>query len=121
MHHDNAIRQVEHLTKHGGARIGKEDRLYGVWKNMKTRCYRKNGDQYKYYGGRGITVCEEWRSSFKAFRDWAYANGYDPTAPRGKCTIDRIDNDGDYEPSNCRWVNSHIQRINQRQHTSESA
>ena len=61
-------------------------------------------------------MCSEW-DDFKAFHDWAYANGYDPDAKRGDCTIDRIDPNGNYEPSNCRFVDSHIQRINQTRMT----
>jgi hypothetical protein len=60
-------------------------------------------DAYKYYGAKGIKVCDEW-NSFPAFRDWAYANGYDENAPKGQCTLDRINGDKNYSPDNCRWV-----------------
>lgn len=93
--------------KHGG----NGTRLHGVWIMMKQRCSNPKTCEYHRYGGRGIKVCDEW-SSFANFRDWAMANGYDPNAPRGKCTLDRIDNDGDYEPSNCRWVDMQEQMKN---------
>lgn len=73
--------------------------LYSRWKNMKRRCYDKNYKQYKDYGGRGIQVCNEWLYSFRNFYDWAVNNGFDESLQ-----IDRIDNDGNYEPDNCRFV-----------------
>lgn len=95
-------------TTHGASK----DRLYTVWQGMKGRCYDSSRANYKNYGGRGITICDEWLHDFAAFRDWAMANGYDPDAPHGKCTIDRIDVDGNYEPSNCRWVDMKVQSNN---------
>lgn len=73
-------------------------RLYGIWQNMLNRCRNKNKDKYMAYGGRGITVCEEWHH-FPAFYAWSIANGY-----ADNLTIDRIDVDGNYEPSNCQWI-----------------
>lgn len=74
-------------------------RLYGIWNGIKFRCYNPNSGSYKYYGGRGIKMCDEWRNSFDAFALWATENGY-----KEKLSIDRIDSDGDYEPSNCQWL-----------------
>lgn len=91
----------------------KYKRLYSVWQSMRQRCRDKNLKCYKNYGGRGITICDEW-DNFDRFAEWSMANGYDEKAPFGECTLDRIDNDGNYEPSNCRWVNLLIQRHNQR-------
>ena len=89
-------------------------RLYSVWLGMKTRCYNENVHNYHNYGGRGIRVCDEWLHDYPMFKEWAIENGYDWNAPRGKCTIDRIDPDGNYEPSNCRWADMKTQRRNQR-------
>ena len=93
------------------------DRLYNVWRTMKARCDNPNNEKYPDYGGRGIKVCEEWHESFSSFRKWALENGYDYAAPRGACTIDRVDVDGDYEPSNCRWTDAKTQSNNQRPRT----
>lgn len=93
---------------------GRYDRLYKVYSNMKNRCYNENSADYKYYGGRGITICDEWLNSYSAFKDWAYNNGYDESADKGACTIDRIDVDGNYDPTNCRWVDMATQSRNRR-------
>lgn len=84
-------------------------RLYTIWGGMKQRCYYTKHKDYHNYGGRGITICDEWKNDFKAFYDWAITHGY-----RDDLTIDRIDVDKNYTPDNCRWATAHEQRINQR-------
>lgn len=89
---------------------GKPTRLYRIWKNMKKRCYNAQNHDFLYYGARGITVCDEWHE-FLPFQSWAMANGYTDIL-----TLDRINNDGNYEPANCRWAT----RKEQAQHRRPS-
>lgn len=93
-------------TKHGM----KGTKIYNSWQSMKNRCYNKKYENYNRYGGRSIKVCDEWKNNFQAFYDWAINNGY-----KEGLTIDRIDNNGNYEPSNCRWVTAKIQNRNTSQ------
>lgn len=93
--------------KHGG----KKERLYAVWMSMKRRCLNQNDRFYCRYGGRGISICDDWLDYTK-FRDWALSSGYNPTSEYRKCTLDRIDNDGNYCPENCRWVTQKMQDNN---------
>lgn len=82
-------------------------RLYKIWSGMVCRCENAKHPYYNRYGGRGIHICDEWRSNNSAFFDWALNNGY-----RDGLAIDRIDNDGDYEPGNCRFVSARQQQLN---------
>jgi hypothetical protein len=86
---------------------------------MKARCYRKTHPHYKDYGGRGISVCDEWVNDFYAFATWALSHGYDEKAPKGKCTLDRIDPDGDYCPENCRFADMVVQQNNRRDRSND--
>lgn len=92
-------------------------RLYKVWKSMRNRCGCKNPDCRDYwdYAMRGITICDEW-NDFENFYKWAMENGYDSDASKGECTLDRIDVNGIYEPSNCRWT-SNTQQVRNRRKT----
>ena len=105
----------DELISHVNAKHNKSkcNRLYNVWVGMRQRCNDKNHKSYANYGGRGISVCDEW-SDYLKFEKWAVENGYNESAQYGECTIDRIDVNGNYEPNNCRWVDLLTQSLNKR-------
>ena len=91
------------MSKHGM----KHTRIYEIWCGMKKRCYNQNSKNFPQYGGKGIIVCDDWKNDFLKFYDWSMKNGY-----QENLTIDRIDNNGNYEPSNCRWITHKQQQRN---------
>lgn len=95
----------DRARKHGN----RNSRLYNIWNNMKMRCSNINSINYKNYGGRGIKVCEEWNEYFESFYYWAMNSGYNVNL-----TLDRIDNNKDYNPNNCRWIDYKRQGNNKR-------
>ena len=96
---------TEHRIKHGMSR----SRIYRIWVGIKSRCNNEKHYWYSYYGGRGIQVCDEWKNDFISFYNWAINNGY-----QDNLSIDRINNNGNYEPTNCRWTTSKEQLENRR-------
>ena len=91
-------------------------RMYMSWSGMKCRCFNKKNPAYNHYGGRGITVCDEWKQDFMNFYNWSIENGY-----TDELTIDRINNNGNYEPSNCRWTDMTQQIVNQRMNKNNTS
>lgn len=91
----------------------KLSRLYGVWANMKARCYNPKANNYKNYGKRGIRVCKEWKKDFKSFYEWAIKSGY-KEGIKGEYTLERIDVNKNYCPENCTWVTITEQEQNKR-------
>ena len=93
-----------------GVTHGKRNtRLYCIWVSMKQRCYNKNNKDFVKYGSRGIKICDEWLNNFMSFYNWSMENSY-----KEDLTIDRINNNGNYEPSNCRWITQKAQTYNIR-------
>lgn len=102
----NMNRKYDHVSK----------RLYSVYKAMLNRVFDENGREYHNYGGRGITVCDEWlgEKGFDNFAEWAYSSGYDEAAKHGECTLDRANVNFGYSPHNCRWITNSEQQNNRR-------
>lgn len=89
-------------------------KIYDAWNHAKERCYNPNCSNYKNYGGRGITMCNEWKNNPESFIEWSFENGFDNNLNGFECSLDRIDVNGNYEPNNCRWVGKLIQANNTR-------
>lgn len=94
-------------THNMASRVNGHSRIYRIWKAMRARCSKENNTYFHVYGGRGISVCPQWRYSFEAFFAWAASVGY-----KDDLTLDRIDNDGNYAPENCRWVTIQVNAQN---------
>ncbi|MBQ8765383.1 MAG: AP2 domain-containing protein [Clostridia bacterium] len=111
------IRRVRRIKEAHQTHGMSKTKLYRTHHNMKQRCGNPNHNRYEYYGARGIKVCDEWlgKNGFINFYNWSMAHGY-----KEGLTIDRICNDGNYEPSNCRWTDMSVQCFNRRQRSNKT-
>lgn len=108
--------QKERVSKVNSTHGKSKSRLYAVWNEMRQRCENEKHVSYNLYGARGINVCQEWKN-FENFYEWAISNGYNELAKRGNCTLERLDSNGCYCPSNCTWTSSKEQARNRRNTT----
>ncbi|MFY0744746.1 hypothetical protein AB1K09_19965 [Solibacillus silvestris] len=105
LRNEQAVKNIEKNHKHKSSGT----RLYHIWQNMKARCYNANDNSYGNYGGRGIEICDEWLNDFAKFKEWALNNGY-----KESLSIERHNVNGNYEPSNCSWIELNEQANNRR-------
>ena len=109
-HQKEALKITAEQSQTGNYKHGlRNTRLYRIWAGMKNRCYNQNDSHYSRWGAKGIVVCDEWKNDFQAFYDWAICHGYSD-----ELTRDRIDNDGNYSPDNCRWATVKEQNCNKK-------
>lgn len=99
-------------TIHGLSKLKSYKRILKIRRHMLDRCYSTKSGKYKNYGARGIKVCDEWKNDFLTFYNWAINNGFNENLYQKEQSLDRIDVNGNYEPSNCRWVDSKTQARN---------
>lgn len=103
------VEVARHFGEKNSSHGGHGTRLYNIWHGMKQRCYDKGCHSFPLYGGRGISVCDEWKHDFTSFRDWAICHGYSE-----ELSIDRIDTNGNYSPENCKWSTQEEQQNNKK-------